>query len=476
MSRFLAAVNRFKFVILVYLVLAFLLWPLIKLSMHNVPMADDFIYGLPAKHAYVETGSVFAAVKAAASVVADKYMNWQGSYSSIFLMALQPEVFSMSLYHFAAILLIVFTVLAPVFLALVINKYYLKADVRALLIAVAAYVATIFSYMPSIMQGIYWFNSAYYYTFTFDMALCYIAIMILFSNTNKKRARWIYFSLLILMSIMLAGTNYPFILAAAICYPVFVLTALIKRAKYRWYYFGFCIFFGVLAAVNVFAPGNLGQSALKTHASIPMTLFLMLTDFSAEMADWSRIPITIVSAVLIIPFSGKFVSNSKIKFAHPVLTILFSAFLLYSQYAMAEFVFKNSGPARAINIRFMLFHLLILANTINLLGYLKQKGKMPEKQNAALSILLAFSLLASSTAANPLEGSWPLIAVNNDIYLHTQEFSEAMNQRFAALYDDSIKDVEVEHIESFPMLYDSDMWKYYKPTDYYQKNSIKTGD
>ena len=83
-------------VLLAVLVLAVL--PLLCAARFDVPCADDLSFGGRAHLAYVRTGSAAAAVAAAAEEARIAYTTWQGTFSAIFLMGLQPAVFGEAAY------------------------------------------------------------------------------------------------------------------------------------------------------------------------------------------------------------------------------------------------------------------------------------------------------------------------------------------------------------------------------------------
>lgn len=72
--------------------------PLLIIAFYNVMCADDYSYGFLAHKAYMESHSVLSCLKAAAQKVHSSYFGWQGTYSAIFLMALQPGIISEKLY------------------------------------------------------------------------------------------------------------------------------------------------------------------------------------------------------------------------------------------------------------------------------------------------------------------------------------------------------------------------------------------
>ena len=86
--------------------LAAALLPLLLLGRYAVPAADDFSYGSLAHVAFVESGSVMDAAAAAFDKTLESYYSWQGTFSAIFLMALQPAVFSEALYALTPLIML----------------------------------------------------------------------------------------------------------------------------------------------------------------------------------------------------------------------------------------------------------------------------------------------------------------------------------------------------------------------------------
>ena len=66
--------------------------PMTYISKYMWPVSDDFELSLWTKEAFVTTGSLWQVLKRAWDFVVYKYFNWQGAYSSILLMALQPGI------------------------------------------------------------------------------------------------------------------------------------------------------------------------------------------------------------------------------------------------------------------------------------------------------------------------------------------------------------------------------------------------
>ena len=75
-------------------------------GLYVYPQGDDFEYGAYA-HQAIEAGyGLQGALGGAAKMVAKSYQIWQGTFSSIFLMALQPGIWGEKYYHLTPLLLI----------------------------------------------------------------------------------------------------------------------------------------------------------------------------------------------------------------------------------------------------------------------------------------------------------------------------------------------------------------------------------
>lgn len=90
------------------------LLPVCRLAFYAHPAGDDYAYGVAAHLAWTDTHSLSAVLAAAVSNVKGYYTSWQGTYSYIFLMSLQPAIFSQRLY-FLTTFLMLFMVIGSIF-------------------------------------------------------------------------------------------------------------------------------------------------------------------------------------------------------------------------------------------------------------------------------------------------------------------------------------------------------------------------
>ena len=92
--------DDWKWLFSVLLVVLFITWLILAWSGKYVyPQGDDFEYGANSHLAWVHGKGVLGAFGGACKTVADAFGSWQGTFSSIFLMALQPGIWGEQYYH-----------------------------------------------------------------------------------------------------------------------------------------------------------------------------------------------------------------------------------------------------------------------------------------------------------------------------------------------------------------------------------------
>ena len=94
-----------------------LLIPTVYLGKYNFMKADDFSYGSTTHNVYLSTGSLWETVKEAVNVSKTTYETWQGTFSSVFLMSLQPGVFDYRLYKLVSAMMISMIVISSLLLS-----------------------------------------------------------------------------------------------------------------------------------------------------------------------------------------------------------------------------------------------------------------------------------------------------------------------------------------------------------------------
>ena len=84
--------------VLAVLFLALVICPLLLIGRYDFTSCGDFSYGSETYKAFLEMKSFFFVLKSALEKVKEIYGSWQGTYSAIFLMTLNPAVWGDEVY------------------------------------------------------------------------------------------------------------------------------------------------------------------------------------------------------------------------------------------------------------------------------------------------------------------------------------------------------------------------------------------
>ena len=135
------------------------------------PATDDFTFAVYTHATWLKTGSLLHVVKDALSYALRTWRDWQGTVTGVILMALNPAVFSLEHYGAHAVLLLAL-ILAS---ALVFLRHFLGGRLhvprRVLLPLALALSAMQLVFLPDMVEGIYWFNGAWFYMGAQSVAL-----------------------------------------------------------------------------------------------------------------------------------------------------------------------------------------------------------------------------------------------------------------------------------------------------------------
>ena len=372
--------------------------PMLYFFRFSVLGGDDFLYGRDTFHTLIKGGTYWDAVKVAFQGVADSYLHWQGTFTSIFLMYLHPGILSLGLYRVMLALIFILSITSPCIAAFTINKHYLKAPKHLIWIMLAAYTLVVTQYMPSIYQAYYWYNSTIFYQFTLSLAFLFVAAFAKYHNTQHQAVRGVLIACLVLLAVMIGGSNFPLGLVMAAAFAIYMVAAFIKKFEHRKTDAILFAIYMVIFLANVLAPGNgARQGAYSVNPGLFGAAYASVRDMLIETPEWISSTVTIGIICAMLPLSHKIVQNSKIKFVHPAIAGAVIAFLLLTQYYPVEYGLGSKGPERVENLRFMLLHIGLWLFFIDSFGYLKEKEKPVSIVLASVLSIIALSFSLSHT-------------------------------------------------------------------------------
>lgn len=368
-------------------VLALLLIPLVRVAFYSVPWYDDYGYAQYVKNFLVQEASFSSMWEGLMYCVKTQWYAWQGTYSSMFFMALMPGLWGDDKYFIGPLLLIALLLVAIFVFVKVVIRDVLHAD-WASCVALQAITAIMVIELIHVPQhGFYWYNAGIHYVGMHSVLLFWLAMSIRLIQTKRLPARIVLAAGTVLGASIVAGSNYVTSLQGILLMLSIVGVACViyKKDSVRllWllpslamYLFGFY--------KNVSAPGNqvraghyVGWGLSPVQAVLQS--FVEAANNLGEFTGW----ITIAIMVLIAPVIWQMVGKLSFTFRMPGLLLLWSVCLYATGFTPSLYSMGNEGLARTLNAVKITYQLLLLANEIYWLGWLRKALEKKEKAVAS---------------------------------------------------------------------------------------------
>ncbi len=460
-------------------VLVLCLIPLLIVGRYAVPCTDDFAYGAAAHAEYLASGSVLRTFRVALQQVRDTYFGWQGTFSAVFLMSVQPAVFGTQ-YYFLTPVLMLLSLICGLFCLCPALFSGLLGLPRALSGCIAVVAALLcIQLLPSPAQGFFWFNGSVYYTFFFGVSLMTFALGL----RCLRRGGVGRLLLLCLLGIFLGGGNYVTGLSSAIvaCSTMALLLLLKNRRWTGLLLPTLCLL--AAFALSMAAPGNaVRQSAL---ANSPNAIWAIGESFRCGLrysARWFRFPLfgaLAFLAVLLWPA----LQRCTFSFRFPLLVTAYSYCLLSAMFCPSLYAMGGPGEQRLLNIIYYAYVLLLVINLIYWLGWAagRRENRSAPSGGARLWAVLGAGVLCLLCCFLHIRsgGFSSVMALGAMRSGEAQAYCAAAETRFEILEDPAIRDAVLEPFPCKPYVLfmdditeDSQDWRNLSMSTYYNKDSV----
>lgn len=171
------------------------------------PATDDFTFATYTHPTWVQTGSLLHVVRDAVSYALRTWRDWQGTVTGVIVMALNPAVFSLAHYGVHAIVLLALIIAS----ALVFLRHMLGVRLglpRGVWLPVAMALAAVqLIFLPDFVEGIYWFNGAWFYMGAQSVALLTLVLCDRLAASGASGARRVPASLVCCLLLFALGMD-----------------------------------------------------------------------------------------------------------------------------------------------------------------------------------------------------------------------------------------------------------------------------
>lgn len=471
--------------VLLMVALVLSLIPLFAISFYNRPAADDYSFGILTVHTWKETKSVFQTILTAFSQVKKTYFDWQGTFSAIFLFAIQPGVFGEQYYFITTFLLLGSFVISTFYFLFVICRYYVKTDYSSWMIVSVCVLMPSIQLVYSARESFFWYNGGIYYTFYYSLFL--ILFGMLLKIGARKKIGVIQWILTGFLAIVIGGGNYTTALVASIL--LFCLAVLITWKKNPAKMIVWMTFFLLVIGLGIsaVAPGNAVRAASPDikPMSPPEAIVYSFYYAAKKIGEWTNL-LFVTVLVSTIPLMWKMAKPCKYSFRYPVLVLLFSFCVFASQMTPPLYAIGTIGAERQIDIYYYAFVLLCFCNLFYCVGWLCRRlnwnGKSEPGYSISFIVILFCFLWAGSLAAN-YKGMSSISAYRSIQSGKAQAYASEMDERLIMYHDPLIKDVVVKPLSVIPGVLkpdsvqsDSTNWQNVAIADFYDKDSVSLGE
>ena len=481
--------KKFKNITLIGIVVSvILLLPMLYLTFVNRASGDDYGYGTYTRAAWMRTHSLLEVGKEMCRTVRSYYGGWQGTWFSIALFSLQPEVFHDDAYVIVAVLML-FCWISSTFCLFrqILYRNMGFGKWSCLLITVCFLIISI-EFIPRTRSSIFWFNGCAHYMIPFSMCQVLTAWLLKYCSEYKKST----LAGIILFMTLLGGSNYQAALFALIAASYTVIAAwFLKRDKRCFVLFVPIVLELVGLIISFLAPGNrnrggedFGFSAPLAIKTIGMSFVCAVKDIGIYMEERPLIfvGLLILFVIFIVVFCTR---EDSFGFKHPILLSLM-LFCLYSAMQAPALYAAVDVSGGVPNTNFQVF--MLTASGILLIAAEKtaKKIKAVWQENTETKVLRMIVLPAAVLCMlflfigrSNIKTCTSYVSL---IYItsgQAGDYKEQMDLQTRLMEDENTDDVVVPGINNeqgplmhMPVIDDKDAWTNTVTAAFYGKHSV----
>ncbi len=460
--------------------------PLLMITRYDHPSADDYSYTINVYHEWISNHSIRGVLVQAVETSKHFWNTWQGLYSSAFVLALQPAIFGEQYYFLTGVIMMAIIFCANIFFASFLCRRLLHGTwLESITIGVAMSFVML-QWMPSPVQGLYWFNGAMNYVLFYGIMLLLICLMI-----GMIRHEGILGQLLLMMAgmilgVILSGGNH----VTAFMGILFLCGCIVYTIAFRKFTRAIESLAVLGAAVagfifNVTSPGTvIRQSNFTMRIGAVKSIELSIQMGLKDLVDWCDFRMIII-AVLLFPvlwkMIGRFCEHSTYQFKYPVLVFVLSLGWLCAMFCPSYYAMANEGAGRLTNVVYFCFVILYFMNLVYFMGYVHRHIHVENNLQSGISLgnIIVCGGFVLMLLIGVRDNSSSYIAWQSMQSGEAQQYSTEAYSRVDLLENGAGQDVELESYSVHPgILFFDDIsedatdWKNVSMSDYYQLNSV----
>ena len=325
--------------------------PLLMISLYNHPSADDFAYAVETYTVWKSTRNIFLVIKEAVMTSIGYWNRWQGLYTSAFLLALEPGIFGEQYYRITGFLTIGTILIANLIFCLYV--LYKRLGTFGMVTTVL-----MLHWMPSTVEGLYWYNGAMNYTFFYGVLLVLICTVLSLCQEQKKSSLILKCISGILLACALSGGNHVTAFSGLLAVAgVLGFCLKLKKRKYALRVGIVLLFETAGFLLNILSPGTkVRANAFEESHSVFGTIWNSIRYLLDRIDSWVGLAL-IVCIILMLPFVFQCVRRIRIEkkfdFHCPLLVFIASVGFLIAMCCPSYYAMGAIGAGRLVNVIYL---------------------------------------------------------------------------------------------------------------------------
>lgn len=457
-----------------------LLLPLFLLSLYVRPSADDYDYALLTHAAIENGGSVFAVLSAAWDTVVKFYMTWQGTYSSAFIMSLQPGIWGPKFYVLTPFLVLGFSYFCLFVSVFYINKWFIQKSNLYTATVSLVILTVLFLWLPSPCQGLFWYNGAMHYVPWFFATVLNIVLLLEsgFSASPRRRARLLL--LASILSFLISGGNQ----VTAFANILLMLALVLFHPAGRRRDVLIPLFVAVAGFMIMFvAPGNAVRQGDSVNKSVVETVVRVFRHSIPQFTEWISLN-WFVSMILVTPVALEIARKNTRPISVWILpvTAAVSYAVLCGMLCVIYMPTGSYGDGRLTNVIWFAFMVFSWINYYLLVTFFSSQKFLVINVHGhpfKWTILVGACLVVLFAGQSGYMRSSSFTACVELSAGTAQQYAAELDQRYLLYEDDSVKEVAVPPLTTAPWILshmdiepDAGVWPNLAIAKYYHKDKV----
>ena len=463
--------------------LMFSLIPICYLSLVNRATGDDYGYGAYTRAAWMNTHSLVEVAKAIGITIRQYYEGWQGTWFSIAVFALQPEVFSDNAYIIVVFMMLFLWIGSTVLLLWQVFKVVYGLDKWSCLFFLSIYLLIGIQFIPSTRSSIFWFNGCAHYMLPF--AMCQVVVWCLICFVKKYQIRYLAGTGIFMT--LLGGSNYQAALFALIVLVYMGLADFVKRKNKKIFLLGIPFTAEMIGLIiSMKAPGNKVRGGEEFGFSLEkaaVTIGRCFTEsFWTIISYWKERPVVFLGLTVLFLIILEGCKNAQCKAGAKYPGVVIIAFICLFCAMQAPKLYANVEVSGGVyNMNFLVF----LLSATGCLGvsarYVADKIKMSQVTLHRKIVIpgLALSVVLLVLLRGGLKNTTFWISMEYIESGQARDYKEQMDIQTAILTDENVKDAVIPLVNdmqgplmSMPATEDPTAWANMVMKQFYGKNSV----